>query len=195
MRQRLAAMGLALGALGACGDVAIEEEMTYGELVAANAEMAARVTGWPDAAAAEVPVTGSATFEGFATLVMETPRTTDLVGRATLTADFGNDSIAGTLEDFAGRVNGAAVQELDGEIAVTDGDLRVLAPSVFRADLGGLLTGGGQVLGVEGGLLGSFRAEPGSEEAGGLAALSTAGTDFTLNGQEHAGSLAIVGER
>lgn len=187
--------GLALAGVAACDDAAFEDEMTFAEMVEANGEMAERVADLPETRAADMPVTGSAVFDGYTGLTMQTERRTDLVGTATLTADFEEASIAGSLEDFRGRVNGGDVQDLDGALSVSGGAIGIATASGFGADLQGVLTGRESgVVGVDGSIFGNFRSEDG-RGAQALTAVTAGGTDFTLNGTERGGILTIVAER
>lgn len=187
--------GAALAVLSACGDTGVEDELTFGEMVEANADMAERVAGLPSTRARDMPVRGSSTFDGYAALTMQTERRTDLVGTARLTADFEDQTIRGSLRDFQGRVNGSGVQDLEGRLRLSDGDIGLATASAFGADLDGELTAeNGRVVGVDGSVVGNFRSEDG-RGAQALTAISGRGTDFTLNGRERGGVLSIVAER
>jgi hypothetical protein len=185
--------GVALVGLAGCDEVNVEDELTYAEMVDANADMAARVTDLPVTAEEDMPVTGSTTFDGYAALTMGTENTTSLVGNAEITADFADATMSGTLDGFQGQVDGSDVQELDGELVLSDGDIGIGTPAGFGVDVEGeLTTDEDAVLGVNGTIAGSFRGEDGAEA---LSGVSAGGTDFTLDGEESPGFLTIVGER
>jgi hypothetical protein len=184
--------GVATLGLGACDEVTVVDELSYAELAAENAAMVRRVTDLPVTAAADLPVTGSATYEGYAALDMQTERATAMVGEVEITADFDDATLSGTMDEFQGRVNGSAEQELEGELTLSDGDIGIGTPSGFTVEVEGELeANNGDVLAVDGTVLGSFRGEDGPDA---LLAVAVGGTDFTLNGTESEGDLAIVAE-
>ena len=183
-------------ALAGCGSTeTISAGNDFRDRIDANADLASEVAGLPTATAAEVPVTGSATYDGYATVVIDTDvAETSLVGDATLVADFAGDTIEGTLDDFVGTVDGGAIRDYDDSLAVSDGDLRVATAAGFGADVNGVLEGGGDTIGVDGSIFGNLRSSP-TRDVAALSAISAGGTDFTVNGTEYGGLLTIVAER
>ena len=122
-----------------------------------NIALLDRIEDMSPSAAADVPLSGTATYEGFAGILLETPGSnTALIGDAEITADFATDEMEGRLDNFEGRVQGGGVQDFDGEITLSDGDIAVVTGSDFRANAGGVLTGGGDVIGVDGSIVGAF---------------------------------------
>ncbi len=145
-----------------------------------------------------LPVSGSATFEGAAAFATETeisdaiadidngdPDSDDIPPReyiilanpsmasdVTMTADFGTGSIEGRFDNF----EGAAGVEIDGSLAITNGEIN-RDRGEFQADVGGtLIVDGVEVTHTEGpfiGMHGNFFGEGVQALAGSTATVAT----------------------
>jgi hypothetical protein len=127
----------------------------------------------------EFPVSGSATFSGYAIAAFDDAVTVDLIedldpnaeprllllGNATLSADFGARTISGEATEFFGREAGSFAQYdgtvvfRDGEIGV-DGALPGSRPNDIRFGYSGTLTGAGNEVVLDGDALGKFKGTP-----------------------------------
>ncbi len=89
------------------------------------------VTALPGTAFKNFPTTGSVTYNGYSKVVVSTPTTpVELLGLASLNADFGNRAVSGTLSNFAGNYQDTSTNPITvnspqvsyaGTIAVTNG--------------------------------------------------------------------------
>ncbi len=195
----LGLMGSALVALTLAGcDSAgddFDDTSDFARRLDANSDLAAAVADMPLSSASEVPDSGSATYDGYASMAIDTPsEETSLIGDARLVADFGDDDLRGRLDNFEGSVNGGRVREYDGFLTVSDGDLRVASASGIGANVGGVIQGNGDVIGVDGSVFGTFRSDDGRDVAA-ITAVTASGTDFTYNGEDRDGLMTIVAER
>ncbi len=143
---------------------------------------------------AEMPNTGSATYSGYATLLINSPNDTALVGDATISADFTNSTLNGNLTNFVGTADGSDYDEFSGSIALKDGEIGATTASSLTADIKGSLSNDDDLVTVNGGVVGNFRTD-GELNAAGLTALDTSDTDFTVNGESYEGDLGIVAIR
>lgn len=187
--------GMALAALAGCevGEGLTENEEMFNDLGGAFNAMDSRVAALPGSGA-DTPVTGSAVFEGYAAMTLDTARTSQFVGTAEVEVDFGRGEMSGTLEDFVGQIQGGQVREFAGAMRIPDGDPDASGPGRYRADLVGALSGGGDRLEVEGGLFGRFHTDAG-QPAGALRGFDDDETAFRLNGRRVEGELGIVAQR
>jgi hypothetical protein len=148
--------------------------------------------------------TGTATYNGYARVVMTTPTTPiELLGLATLDANFSTETISGNLTSFAGNYQNTTTTPITvkspqvaytGSIAVTNGCIgtangcAATRPNQFVADFSGTLTGQGNTLGLTGGMAGDFKGSPVIQ---GIEAAANSGAP-TLNGVNTTGSLTIA---
>lgn len=188
-----AALLAAAGCSGA--SVGMDPAERYADLADRNAAMARRVNAEPVTGLLDMPVTGAARYDGHAVLTMGAADETKLIGDAALVAEFGLDRISGTVGNMVGSLDGGAIQALDGELRIRNGDLRAGSPSRFTADIAGVLTGRESgVVGVDGSIFGNFRGRSAGAPPA-LNAAQGAGTRFTLDGRTQPGLLGIVAER
>jgi hypothetical protein len=143
---------------------------------------------------ADMPTVGSATYEGYATLLVDTPIDSALVGDARIVADFTDGELWGNLSNFVGTVDGSTYDDFAGTIALSDGQIGVTTASSLTADMQGTLSSGTDTLTIDGGVQGNFRSD-GAINAVGLTASDTAGTDYIVNGFLYDGDTGIVAER
>ena len=150
-----------------------------------------------------MPDTGSATYTGVAAVVVETPATmTVLAGEASIVAEFGTNTLSGSMTNFIG-VSGPNVENppdavLDGAtpyagtLAVTNGTIGSIVASGVSADFAGSLTGGGNVIVMNGTMIGQFIGNPNPL---GLLMQSNDGTSTTtLNGAVVDGTAGLSAE-
>ena len=185
----------ALATLAGCSseEGLTDEEEAYNGLASAYNWTEAHLSTLPGSGA-DTPTTGSATYEGYAAMELETQATTQLAGRANIQVDFADATMSGELSDFMGQVNGGAVQEFDGSLLLANGDLSNPAPGSFRAEVGGELTGSGNSIEVDGPFRGSFYTDDG-QTAGALRGNTTVSTEFVLNGTAVNGALGVAATR
>ena len=150
-----------------------------------------------------MPSTGTATYNGYTKVVVNTPTTPiELLGLAAMNANFATQTIGGNLTSFAGNYQDTTTTPVTvkspqvsyaGSISVTNGCIgttngcAATRPNQFVADFAGTLTGQGNTLGLNGGLTGDFKGTP----IKGIQATATSGT-ATLNGNPATGALFIV---
>lgn len=144
------------------------------------------VTGMPLTAPQDMPTSGSAMFEGSATIRVENGVTpVVLFGDAALTVDFDTQDGMGTLNNFFGNDTGGRILDYAGSIDLT--------AEVDQADLvldyAGTLSAGGETLGFAGSMAGVFLGDPlGAFAAGDLeAAVDHSGTPRSA-------TLVVIGE-
>jgi hypothetical protein len=143
---------------------------------------------------ADMPNTGSATYNGFATLLIDTPTDSALAGDAEIRANFDARTLSGTLDNFVGSVDGSTYTNFNGSLAITNGQIGVSQASAFNGDLNGTLSTSQDVVRVDGDIGGNFRSD-GAINAAALTASSTTDTDIFVNGFSEDGRLGIVAER
>ena len=131
-----------------------------------------------------MPSRGSAVYQGFAEIVIDTPRgDTSLLGDAVLTADFADRDMDGTLGNFVGSVNGDAVREYSGQLLLNGGipNRGNLDPANWGTTMSGQLRSGLNQVIIAGGMGGDFRTD---RQVGGqpnaIFGDSTSGTTFTV---------------
>ncbi|WP_394177316.1 hypothetical protein [Yoonia maritima] len=149
-----------------------------------------RVLGDPDGMTptpvAAVPDTGTAVFGGFATIRVERPGQ-DLVlyGDTTVSIDFSDNSVDGTMDRFFGTDATGSVVDYSGVIAIDSG--------AFNEGLwlgyAGVLAHGADELVFDGTMMGGFLGNP-------LAAISAADLESAVvyNGEVIDATVIIVGE-
>jgi hypothetical protein len=166
----------------------------YNAQAIAYNDLRAEVQAMRPSTAADMPTVGSASYAGLATVLVDTPTDSALVGDAWLTADFSNSTIRGNLTDFVGTVNGSDYANYSGSLGITNGEIGIASANALAADLSGTLTSNTDRLTVNGGVRGNFRSD-GPINAAGLTAAETADTDFIVNGRGYDGDIGIVAER
>jgi hypothetical protein len=191
----LPALGLALVALAGCETVSEEVDRleSYNDMANAYNDLRYEVQEMT-ISGAEMPNTGSATYTGYATLLVNSPNDTALVGDARIEADFTNSTLNGNLTNFVGTVDGDGYDDFSGSIALKDGEIGATTASSLTADIKGSLSNDEDLVTVNGGVVGNFRTD-GELNAAGLTALDTSSTEFTVNGQSYGGDLGIVAIR
>ncbi len=141
--------------------------------------LTAETTGLVRTAAASMPTTGRAEYEGVVGMAFGAAptdiATAQMLGEVDLTANFANGEISGEFDDF----NTATGHELDGRLQVSKG---IITGSGFTADIAGNLTAGststpGTVPGaVSGSVSGEFLGTNAGAIEGTGTATSTGGT-------------------
>ena len=154
-------------------------------------DRAARVNAMANTSIISMPDSGSVLYTGHATLAYATGGADfRLLGQARVTADFQTGVVDGRADGFFGGSNGADVQSYAGALTF-DGRIGVRRANSFDAMVTGELSGSGQVLTVNGPLLGSFRGA-------GAAAISAATNpllEATLNGAPIAAGVRLTAEQ
>lgn len=194
---------VAAASLAACSDVGSEDvadSARFAELVAASTDLAYQNNiGIGPTEAVDVPVSGSATFEGFASFTTKSdyeaayaealedgdPFPRDIfiaqhpaiVSDLTMTADFEAGTIEGRAHDF----EGAGGAEVEGELAIANGRIDpVDGGPHFEADLDGTLTEDGTDVAYDGEFIGHFVGDDaqGLRASGEALATSAAGEEI-----------------
>lgn len=193
-----AAMCLAAAVLTGCEETALLDDAAsqddYNDLATAYNDLRTDVQALPLSTAVDMPTVGSATYDGYATVLVDTAIDSALVGDALITADFGKSELNGNLTNFVGTVDGSAYSDFNGSIAIKDGEIGVASASALTGDIKGSLSNGEDLVSINGGVEGNFRSD-GAVNAAGLTARDTTGTDFIVNGRERDGDLGIVAIR
>ncbi|WP_406736841.1 hypothetical protein [Thioclava sp. GXIMD4215] len=142
-----------------------------------------------------LPSSGRATYNGYGVLVNDAEEN-GFIGKATLTADFGDDSLSGHVEQFgyAEAADGATkLSSASGRLDITNGTITDLAGTAqIDADVSGNVTGGGKTVVVDGQATGTFVGD--DYDGIGLAASPDTMT-ATENGVQSDYYLAVIGER
>jgi hypothetical protein len=198
------ALTLSILAVAGCGDGGSDTAPPPVGTLAEQAEtMLARLdrnalfntgfTGQPG----EMPVTGTAEFQGFAGLAVGAAGPGDLTGRARLTVDFGAKTLTGSATGFEAENAGSPVA-YNGTLAFLNGTIGQLpsvpgsVPNDIRFRYEGTLTGPGTEVVVASDATGKFRGTP---IKGMLAAsASTAAAVARVDGVEVPAPFALVAE-
>lgn len=216
MSAKLAMCLSGLVALSACGGSGAIDSVTnpdafYRTNQPLQNDMTTTLNGLSNSAFTAVQTTGTATYNGYTKVVVDTPTTPiELLGLAAMNANFTTQTISGNLTNFAGNYQDTTTTPVTlvppavsyaGSIAVTNGCIGVTngctatRANQFVADFNGTLTGQGNTLGLTGGLTGDFK---GTTNAGtqtvGILATATSGAP-TLNGSPENGQLFIAAAR
>ncbi len=150
--------------------------------------------------AVDLPVSGSATYEGTALIALDAPTggaASELIGTASITADFEAATVSGQADGFYGTVDGGDVAAFEGTIFVSQGaiDSSNSGNDQISADVNGTLSGGGDTLVVDGAVAGNFLGDPlllnEAPEAVGLE--TDDATTFRLNGEDVTGGMEVIG--
>lgn len=204
MRKR-AVMGLgaalALVGLTAC-DGGDAPDLSWGNVNSGTgfADMQSRLEALPESPFAPgsnvIPVTGTAVYEGFMDVnVTGASSPFQLTGTARLTADFGTRTLSGEATDFELR-RGNLLSSTSGTITFVDGEIGPViatatqSPNDVKLGYTGTVSGGGDVVVVNGEATGKFRGAP----IQGLLAESADGATVELNGTNVAAKVTIAAE-
>jgi hypothetical protein len=151
-----------------------------------------------------MPDTGQVTYNGASGVIVETPTSiTLLAGDARVVADFATNTLSGNMSNFIGvtgpNTDDPSEEVLDsataytGELSVTNGVIGSIVASGVAADFGGTLTGQGNVIVIDGTMIGQFFGNP--NPVGLLMNSNEATTTTTLNGVAVTGTAGISAER
>jgi hypothetical protein len=198
MRFAVIGAGMAVLAVSGCEsfefDSRTAEEQAYADLQDESAMIAAELDLLSVTPVANIPVSGSATYDGTALIALATPaRPSELIGTATLTARFGPgaDTISGTIDGFYGTINGGAVDAFDGEIRLTGGNIDRTDSTVLAVSANGILSNDDNSLNVGADLDGNFRGLT----PRGVVLESDDDSVFRLNGPAVSGDMEVIGLR
>lgn len=195
--MRLALVGIVLAATALAGCEETTAEQDYDAVAQAYDDMRAEVLAMDVSSSATMPRSGSATFEGYSTIFIDTA-TADaaLVGDAVIDANFSTGRLTGSLSNFIGNVNGGQVQEYDGAIGIREGEIGAVRAEELTADIKGAVSvPGGDSVSINGEIAGRFR-DDGAVRAAALTAVDTDSTDFRVNGVlQSDGRVNIVAQR
>ena len=149
---------------------------------------------------ADLPVVGSATYEGTARIALDPlagGTGSELIGEASITADFETATLTGQADGFYGTVNGGEVTSFGGTLFLSEGaiDASRAGGDQIGANLNGTLSGGGNTLVVNGGITGNFLGDPPllNELPEALLLETTDETGIRLNGDTVTGGVQIIG--
>jgi hypothetical protein len=200
------ALGLAILAMATgCDEFAFDDPPTTDEqaYLALQQETQALQDATGDLAVtpvADLPVVGSATYEGTARIALDPPAGgtgSELIGEASITADFETATLTGQADGFYGTVNGGDVTSFDGTLFLSEGaiDASGAGGDQIGASLNGTLSGGGDTLVVDGGVTGNFLGDPLllNEPPEALLLETTDDTGIRLNGDIVTGGVQIIG--
>jgi len=188
-------IGLAIVALAGCSTTTeFGDEVTrYNDAAMAYKALREDVQAMPLSTVIDMPTVGSATYEGQAVVRVDATGTA-LIGDARISADFSDATLTGNLSNFTGTLDGSNYGDVNGSIAIKEGEIGVASASGLTGDIKGLLSNGDDQLSINGGIAGNFRSD-GEINAAGLTARDTWDTDFILNGVAQDGDLGIVAVR
>lgn len=201
--QGLAVAGLA--ALAGCeefsfSDPATTEEEAYLALQAETLALRDATEFLAVTDAVDLPVSGSATYEGTALIALDAPTggaASELIGDASIVADFEAATVTGQADGFHGTVNGGDVAAFEGTVFLSQGaiDSSNVGNDQIAADVNGTLSGGGDTLVVDGAVAGNFLGDPLllNEAPEALSLATDDATTFRLNGADVTGGMEIIG--
>lgn len=161
-----------------CGRMA--ELVQYAGSADAAQDLQGRVAALPQTPLADMPVTGSVDYAGFATLAYShAGADVGLLGQASLTANFASQLVFGQIAEVFGGTGATDAQAFSGQLTV-NGQIGLRRPNGFDAAVSGQLSGGGRILALTGPLRGEFRGA----DAAALFAISTGQMQAQLNGED-----------
>ena len=156
------------------------------DYAALNLRVLADPDGMTPTPVAAVPDTGTAVFDGFATIRVEHPgQHLVLYGDATVSIGFSDNSVDGTMDRFFGTDATGSVVDYSGAIAVDGGAIN----EGLSLGYAGVLANGADELVFDGTMMGEFLGNP-------LAAISAADLESAVvyNGEVIDATVIIVGE-
>lgn len=186
--------------LAGCGSGPLTVQEQFDQDQASAEAMAGRLAGLDNSAFAIFVDAGQVTYNGYAFVMVKTADdATALLGETRIVADFDTSVVTGSMTNFVGATGPVIQVETPAAVAyagaltlsngLVDGPNR---PNQFGADFSGTLTGQGNVIAIDGAMIGDFRGGP---LRNGIVGESTAGTTTaTLNGDAADGSLVILAE-
>jgi hypothetical protein len=137
-----------LMSLTTCGDIkgAIEFSNARDDFIARRAALDDRF----NTAYLGVPDTGESTYTGEASLAVGTKSNgIVLIGDASITVDFETNAVTGLLDNFSGFDTNEDFSEYAGALVLQDGVLGAVNPNDVQGQIVGVLTGDGNVIGVD----------------------------------------------
>lgn len=135
--------------------------------------------------AADLPLRGTASFNGFASLRVEGAQPLVLSGDAWLYVDFASQQAGGAMERVFGTNPGGGVADYAGSVRITGGQVQ----RDLQLDYAGALSGAGQNITVSGRMAGQFLGDP-------LRGVTAADLEAQVvqNGQSRTGTMVIVAQ-
>lgn len=193
----MTAAALAVLALAGCDEFVIVDDPTddYLALQDETRSLRTAIAGLPVTEAIDIPLSGSATYDGTALIALSTAAVgSELIGDAIITADFAADTIGGSMGGFYGTIAGGPVTAFDGEIVISKGLIDVIPEHDMTGKIDGTLSGGVNELVVNATLEGNFLGDPGflNEAPEAVQLNSTPESIFTLNGGVVAGEMEVI---
>ncbi len=203
MRKMAIGAGLAILTLTGCEEFTFTEETTTAEdsylaLQDDTTAIRSQLDLLDTTDIASLPLTGTATYDGTALIALTTPtRDSELIGNASITADFATDILSGQMGGFYGSIDDGEVEAFDGNITISKGLIDRTDTTVIDAKVDGTLVGSTDVLDVNATLNGNFLGEPTflDEAPDGIELSATDTSVFTLNGDVVTGGMDVVGLR
>jgi len=147
-----ASLGLTL--LTACGGTGSTDTGSFNALAGEYNDLAAEHSTTGMVGAADLPLAGSATYDGAMRIRVETLARTEVVGEARIGVNFADDSVAASFGNFYGLANGGPVGAWTESVPVqASGEIDVSQPGgqfiqttlsgILRSETGNVLTLGG----------------------------------------------------
>ncbi|MBT5295214.1 MAG: hypothetical protein HOL32_06485 [Octadecabacter sp.] len=164
--------------LTTCGDIkgAIEFSNARDDFIARRAALDDRF----NTAYLGMPDTGESTYTGEASLAVGTKSNgIVLIGDASITVDFETNAVTGLLDNFSGFDTNEDFSEYAGVLVLQDGVLGAVNPNDVQGQIVGVLTGDGNVIGVDAFWDGHLKGAP---IYGILEDTTVADSTFELNG-------------
>ncbi len=153
-------------------------------------EPGAGVMGMPVTPEVQIPVSGSATYDGSVSILVETmPETAVIVGDARVAMDFGLSQVGGVMDNFLGTDPDDRLRNFDGRLTIDSGEIGDPAPNVWSLDYAGTLSAPGQTYVMAGTVEGEFLGEPVAAIAG-----VELEAQIVANGVLRDGVVTIIGE-
>ncbi len=199
--SKVGMIGAALAVLGlaACEEFTVVDTPTSRYLALQDETRALRssIDGLPVTRAIDIPLSGTARYDGTALIALDTPVPSELIGDAAIVADFARDTVSGRMEGFHGTVSGGRVTVFDGALDISKGVIDVTPEHDITAKVDGTLSGGSSTLVVDATLEGNFLGNPTFFDRTPPAVQLNANdrSNFTLNGNAVAGGMEVIGLR
>lgn len=165
--------------------------VTFTEEAVANAKSFNDLGILPDTAIAGMPSTGTANYAGGTELRFFSAAGEQfvLIGDTSVAVDFQSGTLSGTVAGLhggiapTGSVYPLTAADYTGSLVLSNGQIGSAGPNSFGALYGGTLTGAGNLITANGGLLGNFKGTP----VQGIVAVG--GGLVTLNGGATSGAI------